>query len=301
MPSTKDIRRRIKGVKSTGKITRAMEMISAVKMRRAVQNALGLRPYAESAWQVLGKVSEAGQLHSHPLLAARPVRQVLMVAVTSHRGLCGSFNAQVMRQVKGELEKLQNIERVDFVSLGKKGDVGLRRFSRTIVASFPEVVIEPTAEKVRPVAKMVLDAYSRAEYDQVMLVYTDYVSALVQKVRTRTLLPLSSLEMKASLNDMGESKHARPTESLRAEFVIEPEPQTVLEALVPRLLEMEIHHALLESNASQEAARMVAMRNASDAAKEMTDTLTLSYNQLRQAKVTQEIAELSAGMAAVGG
>lgn len=291
MSSTKEIRRRIKGVKGTGKITRAMEMISAVKMRRAVQAALALRPYADSAWAVLRQVSTALDAKDHPLFTSRETKRALVVVVTSNRGLCGSFNTQVMRQVKSELSLLGESVDVEFLSLGKKGDIGLRRFGKNIAASFPTLVTTPSAEAVRPVARLILDDYMAEKYDRVMLVYTHYVSAMTQRTEVKQLLPLVSPE------ETEANEHTLP----KAQYAIEPEPEKVLETLIPRLLEVQLYHALLESNASQESARMMAMRNASDAAKEMADSLTLSYNQLRQAKVTQEIAELSAGMAAVGG
>lgn len=317
MASTKDIRRRIKGVKSTGKITRAMEMISAVKMRRAVQNALAMRPYAESALHVLGRVRKAEQLRDHPLLRSGTVKSVLIVAVTSNRGLCGSFNSQVIRQIKALIENLEHrypeLDRIHFLSIGKKGDSMLRRFNREIVASFPELSAVPTVEGVRPVARFIVDGYRDGTYDKVMLVYTDYISAMAQKTRARRLFPISYgalqdevLEISAHAGsdhseDVSTAFHGRSDIPSGADYLVEPTPEIVFDALALRLLEMQVYHALLESNASQEAARMVAMRNASDAAKEMTDSLTLSYNQIRQAKVTQEIAELSAGMAAVGG
>jgi F-type H+-transporting ATPase subunit gamma len=294
MASTKEIRRRIKGVKSTGKITRAMEMISAVKMRRAVQGTLALRPYAQSAWHVLGQVAKAVETKEHPWLAERPLKRALVMVITSNRGLCGSFNAQVLRRVKVELENFEQGAEVEFLSLGKKGDQGLRRFGRDISASFPDLVAAPSMEGARAVARMILDGYAASRYDRVVLVYTHYLSALSQKTEAKQLLPLS-LEANAE----AQVKHA-DVHGPQAQYAIEPHPEKVLEALIPRLLEIQIYHALLESNASQEAARMMAMRNASDASKEMAESLTLTYNQLRQAKVTQEIAELSAGMAALG-
>jgi F-type H+-transporting ATPase subunit gamma len=316
MPSTKEIRRRIKGVKGTGKITRAMEMISAVKMRRAVAGVSAIRPYAESAFRVLRQASLAARAEEHPVFRERPTRSVLIAVITSNRGLCGSFNAQVMRQAKAVLEKLRDHEpavgRIDFLSIGKKGDQMLRRFEKDIVASFPDIVAAPSVEAVRPAARFILDAYGNGTYDKIMLVYTDYVSALVQKTRARRLFPISYGAMEDEIVEMevlGEPVSVREARldgehhvvsGPALEYTIEPNPETVLKELVPRLLEMQLYHAVLESNASQEAARMTAMRNASDAAQEMADDLTLAYNQLRQAKVTQEIAELSAGMAAVG-
>jgi F-type H+-transporting ATPase subunit gamma len=317
MPSTKELKQRIKGIKSTGKITRAMEMISAVKMRKAVARVVAIRPYAQASLQVLAKVSQAMQDDEHTIFHEHEVKSVLCVVVTSHRGLCGSFNTQVMKQVRGEIGKLaeRNIgaEDIDFVSIGKKGDQMLRRFEGTIVASFPEALTATEAEEVRPVARLVREEYESGRYDKVMLVYTDYVSPMVQKTHTRRLLPLSQGALLDQLSEMSDTYISAdkrtmhlPTKSSEAssplaQYAIEPSPEMVLETLIPRLIEMQILHAILESNASQEAARMMAMRNATDAAKDMVADFTLSYNQLRQAKVTQEIAELSAGMAAVSG
>ena len=296
-----------------------MEMISAVKMRKAVAQVLAIRPYAESSLQVLAKVSEAMKDNEHRLFQKREVRKVLFVVVTSNRGLCGSFNANVIRSVKTELEKFDarktKLETIDFVSIGKKGDQLLRRFDGSIKASFPDTLTSTQVENVRPIARLVREEYESGRYDKVILIYTDYVSPMVQKTNVRRLLPLSQGALQDEISEMGDgdgSDRSRPvtTESLRpvttgvklsAQYQIEPSPEMVLETLIPRLLEMQIHHALLESNASQEAARMMAMRNATDAAKDMVADFTLSYNQLRQAKVTQEIAELSAGMAAVSG
>jgi F-type H+-transporting ATPase subunit gamma len=316
MPSTKELKQRIKGIKSTGKITRAMEMISAVKMRKAVAKAMAIRPYAQASLQVLSTLSQAMKMEESLFFREREVKRVLIVVMTSHRGLCGSFNAQVIRKVKQEMielhEKYSSLEKVDFVSVGKKGDSMLRALNGTIMASFPDLALSVSSTALRPLVKGVRDEYESGKYDKVMLVYTDSVSPLVQKVKIRRLLPLSQGALQDEMNEMAHSKkmmyeevgvraNTRIHPNENTQFTIEPDPETVLTALVPRLIEIQLHHALLESNASQEAARMMAMRNATDAAKDIVADFTLSYNQLRQAKVTQEIAELSAGMAAVSG
>lgn len=317
MASTKELKQRIKGIRSTSKITRAMEMISAVKMRKAVARVLAIRPYAEHSLQVLSKVSQAMKSEEHPLFRERPIKNVLFVVVTSNRGLCGSFNAQIMRQAKVEMAKLSErhpeAEKIDFVSIGKKGDQMLRRFDGAIKASFPDVLVSAKVEDVRSVAMLVRDEYESGRYDKVMLVYTDYISAMTQKTRVRRLLPLSQGALGDEIEEMNHSDRMMYENNVVAsekrsdmsdsaeQYAIEPSPEMVLETLIPRLIEIQLYHAILESNASQEAARMMAMRNATDAAKDMVADFTLTYNQLRQAKVTQEIAELSAGMAAVSG
>lgn len=303
MASARDIRRRIKGVKSTGKITRAMEMISAVKMRKAVQAVLAIRPYAESAIELLKRLKVAVGSEKHPLLSVRPIKKELYVVITSNRGLCGAFNAQIAKKVRQTLKEDADREKC-FITIGKKGDASVRRSGGDIIASFPDVLGAPNAETMRPIARVIMDEFVSGRVDRVVMVYTDYVSVMLQQVKVRALLPVRLEDTQKAMHEMGESPStgsgsSETDEKIPAEYAIEPSPQTVLDRMVPRLIEMELYHAILESNASQEAARMMAMRNATDAAKEMSADLTLAYNQLRQQKITQEIAELSAGMAAV--
>ncbi len=297
MASARDIRRRIKGVKSTGKITRAMEMISAVKMRKAVQSVLAIRPYARSAIELLHQLNVATKGDRHMLLTERPVKKALYVVIASNRGLCGAFNTQISKRLRALLKE-DALREQCFITLGKKGDMMVRRGGGDIIASFPDVLAAPTAESMRPIAKIIIDEFESGRVDRVVMVYTDYISVLVQAVKVRGLLPVTLKDTKKALNEM-KSGSVQKDEYLQAEYVIEPSPKKVLWKMIPRLIEMELYHAVLESNASQEAARMLAMKNATDAAKDMVSDLTLAYNQLRQAKITQEIAELSAGMAAV--
>lgn len=271
-------------------------MISAVKMRRAVERAIAMRPYAQSAISILHRVTEAVRLENHPLLTDRPIKKELYVVVTSNRGLCGSFNTQVLKKLR-EARAEDESRGAVFITLGKKGEQAVRRMKGDIIASFPDIFDYPRVTDMRPVTKVILDEFNAERVDRVVMVYTDYVSALVQKVKVRGLLPVTEKDAKKMLDEIG----LKTDVPAKGDFVIEPLPETVLENLIPRLIEAELYHAVLESNASQEAARMVAMRSATDAAKEMTTDLTLAYNQLRQQKITQEIAELSAGMAAVQG
>lgn len=302
MASARDIKRRIKGVKGTGKITRAMEMISAVKMRKAAQSVLAIRPYAKCALELLEQLDRAAGNEQHPLVTERPVKKQLYVVMTSNRGLCGAFNAQVVKRLRQVLKEDEGREAV-FLTIGKKGENTVRRmFSSAqdgngeIIASFPDVLTAPTAEGMRGVAKVIMDEFVAQRVDRVVLVYTDFISMLSQEVKVRALLPVALKDTKKAMNEPGQTAAEKEE---RSEYTIEPSPQSVLEQMIPRLIEMELYHAVLESNASQESARMMAMRNATDAAKDMVSDLTLAYNQLRQQKITQEIAELSAGMAAV--
>lgn len=303
MASARDIRRRIKGVKSTGKITRAMEMISAVKMRKAVNAVLAIRPYAQGTIEMLRQLSRAAGAEGHPLLVERPIRKELYVIVASNRGLCGAFNAQIGKRLRQTLQEDTDRERA-FITIGKKADAMVRRVGGETIASFPDVQNAPKAEDLRAVARVIMDEFESGRVDRVVMIYTDFVSMLSQEVKVRALLPVAIKDTRKALNEMqgtenNEQGTGKKEEKIAAEYVIEPSPKKVLWRMIPRLIEMELYHAVLESNASQESARMLAMRNATDAAKEMAADLTLAYNQVRQGKITQEIAELSAGMAAV--
>ncbi|OIP58730.1 MAG: ATP synthase F1 subunit gamma [Candidatus Moranbacteria bacterium CG_4_10_14_3_um_filter_45_9] len=302
MASARDIRRRIKGVKGTGKITRAMEMISAVKMRKAVANVLSIRPYAKSAVELLEQLKRAVGSEEHILLTERPVKKELYVVISSNRGLCGAFNAQIVKHLRQTLKDDADRERV-FLTIGKKGENAVRRMLATpgkwgrIIASFPDVLSVPTILGMRAIAKVIIEEFEMKRVDRVVMVYTNYISMLSQEVKVRALLPVAIKDTKKAMHEMDEKQEG--TVLIDAEYVIEPTPKKVLWQMIPRLIEMELYHAVLESNASQESSRMMAMRNATDAAKDMVSDLTLAYNQLRQGKITQEIAELSAGMAAV--
>ncbi len=309
MPGIKEIRSRIKSVRNTGKITRAMEMISSVKMRKAAESVVALRPYAEIAWRIFHAVSSVRDTReSLALFDVRPVKKILFVVVTSNRGLCGSFNAQILRKLRTEMDRAQKecpSASIEYASLGKKGDARLKFLSGDIVASFPDVITDPSPSVIRSLTKFLFDGFEEHRWDRIVLLYTDYVSVLLQKPCARQILPFLDRDADAHMEEMGNVEHAdrrsgaHEKNESSAEYLIEPKPEKVLRALLFRLIETQLLHAILESNASQEAARMVAMKSATDAAKEMTGDLTLLYNQIRQAKVTQEIAELSAGMAAV--
>jgi F-type H+-transporting ATPase subunit gamma len=302
MASVRDIRRRIKGVKATGKITRAMEMISAVKMRKAGAQVVAIRPYAESVLDMLHQLSLLQQSEQHPLLSAREIRKQLYVVISSNRGLCGGFNAQIVKKLRQTLSEDAG-RPARFITIGRKAESSVRRITASvsgseIVASFSDVLGTPSVALMRPVAKVLIEEFEARRADRVVMIYTDFKSMLSQEVKVRALLPVTEKDVHKALHEidrMSEVKERKMT----AEYVIEPSPKKVLWKMIPRLIEMELYHGVLESNASQEAARMMAMRNATDAAKEMVGDLTLAYNQIRQGKITQEIAELSAGMAAV--
>ncbi|MFA6973790.1 MAG: ATP synthase F1 subunit gamma [Parcubacteria group bacterium] len=317
MAGTKEIVRRIKSVKNTAKITRAMEMVSAAKMRKSIASVLAVRPYAHTAWSVLTNLSQAFEEYQKGLLEVREVKNVLAIVITSNRGLCGSFNAQVMKKVKEELanpDKLKinrigakKIEskvsnenlKIDFVTIGKKGERFIRKMEKEIIATFPELTYLPKMEDMAPLAKIVIADYLAKKYDKVVIIYTDYVSAIKQETKIRQLLPISKIDIEKQIAEMDVLGKEFGLDAPKVRYKVEPSPAEVLEFILPRLIEMQMYHAILESNASKESARMIAMKNATEAAGEMADDLTFVYNQIRQMKITQEIAEISAGRAAL--
>lgn len=316
--STKDIRRRIKSIQNTKKITKAMEMVSASKMRRAVNKVLATRSYARAAWEILTNLSESYLSVKHPLLEVRPVRKICIIFITSNRGLCGSFNSQIVKKVIEQVENpsLLKINRtrgkrlesdmadknivIDFITIGKKGAGAIQRLGKKIIATFDDLNYLPTILNIRPLSKMVMDDYAKGVYDKVVISYTDYLSPISQKPKLRQLLPLSKFDLEKQISELkdmtkkaGLDEEDAKTED--TEYLIEPSSKQILGELISRLIEMQIYRGILESNASKEAARMLAMRNASDAATDIIDDLTLACNKSRQAGITREIAEISAG------
>lgn len=271
------IRSRIKSVTGTKKITKAIEMVSAAKMRRSTSATIASRPYATAGGELIVRLAATG-VHPHPLLATRELKRTLLVVISSHRGLAGGFNANIIKKAVEAYGP-----NTDVVTVGRKGEDALRRLGKPIVASFPILRDVPTALDARPLAAFVIDQFSKAIYDKVLIAYTDFVSAVVQKAQVRTLLPLS----------VGSAKTA-PTE-----YLFEPTPAAILDFVLPRMVETQIYQTLLESSASEHSARMMAMRNATDAATDMVDDLTFTLNQARQAGITREISEIAAGKAAL--
>ena len=189
--------------------------------------------------------------------------------------------------------------KVDFITIGKKGEAMVKKLGHDIIAAFPELVYSPKVQDIRPLSNIISEEYLAKKYDKIMIAYTDHVSAMAQEPRVRQLLPISKLDLKKQIREMDETEEAQRLDNSLSEHEIEPSPEELLEEVVLSLLEMQIYHAILESNASKESSRMIAMKNATEAAKEMVGDLTLEYNQIRQMKITQEIAEISAGRAAL--
>jgi F-type H+-transporting ATPase subunit gamma len=293
--STKTIKRRIKSVSNTKKITRAMEMISAVKMRRAVAHTLATRNYSRLAWEMLLDIAQTTNIKLHPLLAVRPVKKIGLVLVTSNRGLAGGFTTKLLQQVHeyiGNMEKEHNAT-VDVIVLGKRGRKIYTNFGHTVIAEYEKIEVTTDIAEVRPLAHLMIDEYTKKNYDKISVAYTDFFSAIRQLPRVKQILPLKP-DMAQAVEQEDKTKLL-----LNTEFKFEPSPIKVLEKLLPRLIEMQIYQAVLESDASEHSSRMFAMRNASDAASDMIKELNTTFNKARQAAITQEIAEVVGGAAAV--
>ena len=292
MAGTKEIKRRIKSVKSTKKVTKAMELVSASKMKRAINATLAARPYSSYSWEVLQSLSEYVSESKHPLLTEREGK-TLIVLVTSNRGLCGGYNSQIIKRV---MQKIRSSEKnsIDFISVGKMGEYALRRMGQNIIASFNDLSDTPDLAGVRPIVSLATDLFKNNEYARVEIAYTDFKSALTQIPTLHTLLPIKKEELIEELNEAKKTSDKQQTE-----YVFEPDYQSVMAMIVEKIAKARVFQMVLESRASEHSARMLAMKNASDAAGEMIDDLTLVFNKARQASITQEISEISAGMASV--
>lgn len=297
MPSTKDIRRRIKSIKSTRQITKAMELVSAAKMRRAQQQALATRTYASLAWELIQNLSDKTDPRIHRLLRrSQETKKAGIVLITSNRGLIGGFNNNI---INAALAAARAEKHVEFITLGKKGLAVVRKRGFAIAAEFEKKDAVFSVLDIRPLSKLLIEDFINGKYDKVILVYMEFVSTLRQKPRVNELLPLSRQTFMnrgefADDEDDRELKYEEPSH-----YLFEPTPDQVLEVLLPRLLEMQIYQAVLETNAAEHSARMVAMKNASDAASDLVDELTLEYNQIRQAAITKEISEIVSGQLAL--
>ena len=311
MPSsTRLIRRRIKSVTNTKKITKAMELVAASKMRRAVQSVLATRPYANLGWETILELSKKLP-ELHPLLFKNEgIEKILLVLITSDRGLCGGFNAQMLKKAV-EFSKHPKNTIFDVVSVGKKGQDLARRMRWNMVASFSNMANHATTSDVRPVSALAMNDFIAKKYKKVYVAYTDFKSSLSQIPVVKQLLPLERDEELGGITSpqpspsKGEGVAPVPLLSkerlgeVSSEFLFEPSPKEVLEAVLPRMVEVQVYQAILESTASEHSARMVAMKNATESAKDMIDDLVFTFNQVRQGGITREIAEISAGKAAL--
>jgi F-type H+-transporting ATPase subunit gamma len=278
------IKRRIKGIQSTSKITRAMEMIATSKMRKAQERGLAGRPYAEKIQQVMADLAALRREGEgmHPLLQARPVKKIGVLHITPDRGLCGGLNTNLNRKTTGFI--LEQEAPVSLVTVGRKGRDFMRRYGREIRAEFINLGDRPDWLDTLPISRIIIEDYTSGEIDRVYIVYPQFISTMVQKPIAIQLLPIEPAEIPAAQN---------------VDYIYEPGPAEVLGQLLPRFIEMQVYHAILESIASEQSARMVAMRNATESAGELIEELTLMYNKARQEMITKELLDITGGAAAL--
>ena len=291
MASVQDYKRRIRSVRNTRKITRAMELVAAAKLRRAQSRIEAMRPYAETMRELISGVGRAaGSVRGLPLLQQRETTSAtLLVPLTGDRGLAGAFNAQVMRRAFAlDRQLTAEGQTVRWLGVGKKGRSTLTFRRRELSGSFVGFTDAPAYSDARGIAHRAAELFVEGEVDRVVLVYNTFVSALTQSVTEQEILPIAADVLETDEDE-------RRDDALRGDFIFEPEPEQILERLLPVYVETQIYRALLESSASEQGARMTAMRNASKNAAEMIDSLSLEMNRARQAEITQEILEVVAG------
>lgn len=300
MASTQDLKRRVRSITNTRKVTRAMELVASARLRRAQQRIESMRPYADRMLELMAGVSQAAGAVRLPLLERREnVQTVAIVPVTADRGLAGGFNAQVIRRSLAlQREHRAEGREVVWFSTGRKAASTLRFRRMNVSQSWTGFSERPAYSDAQAVAHAVSEAYVNGEVDAVYVVYNAFVSALTQKVTVRELLPIPTDVLESQEAEEGEEHEA---EGSTPDFIYEPEPEEILARLLPVYVETELYRALLESAASEQGARMTAMRNASKAAGELIDSLTLAMNRARQAEITQEILEVVAGADALAG
>ncbi len=290
MATLQDIRRRIRSVGNTRKITRALELVAASKLRRAQARIEDMRPYADRMLELMSGTARAStSVRGLPLLQQREVRTVAVVTMMGDRGLSGPFNSQVLRRALALNRQLRGEgKQVRWVGVGRRG-VGSLRFRRLdLSGEFTGFTDDPRYADAQAIAHKVIELYTNEEVDRVVVIYNRFESALTQTVTEQELLPLSEALLETD-------EEERRQDALQGDFIFEPEPEQILERLLPVYVETELYRALLESAASKHGAQMTAMRNASKNAGELIDNLTLAMNRARQAEITQEILEVVAG------
>ncbi len=290
MASTQEIRRRIKSVKNTRQITKAMEMVAASKMRRAQDSTIKSRAYAHEALKLLKNLAGKADETIHPLLSSREIKSILAIVVSSDKGMCGGYNSQILKKTIHFIGENKD-KKINWVAIGKRSEHILKKLDQSIVASFSNFPTYPQNSDISPISKIGIDGFQTDKYDQVVIIFTKFISTLKQEPVAKILLPMSLIRATELLEETVDKNGAN--------YEYEPDQNIVLNYVLPRLSETQIFHAILEAIASEQSARMMAMKNASDNAGELIDDLTLTYNSMRQASITQELAEVSAGSAAI--
>jgi F-type H+-transporting ATPase subunit gamma len=283
MPSEREIRRRIRSVRNIQQVTRAMQTVAASRMRRAQQAVLASRPYEERLRSVLNDLAPHADPEVHPLLARREVRRAAIVLITTDRGLVGGLNTNIIRTA---VRHAQTLPGASYIAVGKKAIGQLRRLRQQTTAEFSGFSERPTTEHTNPVARIAIEEFVSGRVDEVYVAYTRFINTLRQVPTVRKILPLVPEE---------EDLDTLPP----LDYIFEPDPETVLEAVLPRLIALTIYQAALDNAASEQSARMVSMRNATDNAAELLLDLTLAANKARQTRITKEMLEIASGAEAL--
>jgi F-type H+-transporting ATPase subunit gamma len=299
MASARELQKRIRSVRNISQITRALEAVSASRVRRAQARVLASRAFAEKAWEILLNIQAAGKggPSMHPLLTEREtINNIMIVLITSDRGLAGAFNTNIIRVAHRFADRLN--KPTQFVTVGRKGRDSMIRAGRNVVAEFSDMPAEPSIANISPVAHLAMDAFLSGEVDDVFIAYTDFINTLTQRPVVLGWLPL----IPHTIEDQVAAEFVKDVPAVSesvAAYDYEPGPEAILQEIVPRFTELQLYQALLESQASEHSARMVAMRNASDNAAQLVDDLTLDYNKARQAGITAEILDIVGGTEAL--
>jgi F-type H+-transporting ATPase subunit gamma len=294
MASAREMRLRINSVKNISQVTRALEAVSAAKVRKAIQALTATRSYAAKAWQVLIHIThQPGQLSLHPLLTERTNPQnALVIVMTADRGLAGAYNTNIIRYVLQRFDKYR--VPVKYITVGRKGRDLLLRIRKPIMADFSNLPSTPKFSAVSAIGRLAVQEFISGDVDEVFLVYTDFVSMARQVTTVKKLLPLVVQDRQDLIAEFGESHTG-----LAAAYEFEPDQREILDEMIPRFTALQVYQAILESQASEHAARMIAMRNATDNAKELVGALQLAYNKVRQQGITNDILDIVGGAEAL--
>lgn len=294
MPNTREVRLRIRSVKNIAQVTRALQAVSASKVRKSMQALMNTRPYAVKAWQVLRHISaQPGRENLHPLLARHgEVKNILVVVVTGDRGLAGAYTTNIIRYTLREFGRSE--VPVKFITVGRKGRDLLLRRRQPIVAEFSNLPAAPSFADVSAIGRLAVDEYLSGAVDEVYLVYTQFISMARQVPATKKLLPLEVNDGGGRVQDFS-ADHTGPA----ASYIYEPGQEQILNEVVPRFTALQVYQAIMESLASEHAARMLAMKNATDAATTLAGDLQLQYNKVRQQGITNEILDIAGGAEAL--
>ncbi len=290
MPSTRDIRRRIKSVKSTAQITKAMQLVAAAKMKKAQDQATNGRPYAEMLNKILVSLKESAEESTHPYFSEGKGSKTLVLVIASDKGLCGALNTNLLKKVMST----DLGSDVEFITIGKKATQGLGRLRKTLLADFP--VKDPARfAEVRSVGKFIQDKFLEGGYNRVLVAFNNFVNTVTIVPTVEQLLPVDAVTLggKRSFEGMGSALEVKETEAPTLEYTFEPSEAVVFQTVLPQYVNNTLYQMLLEARASEHSSRMVAMKNATDNAKQMLKDLSLEYNKLRQASITNELLEIT--------